>query len=75
MPPWKNYENPDKITIQNTVDSWTKKSLIDISNKFDYLVKLKGALEKTFADLDAQTKLELQTKYFAELKKVKFFDL
>lgn len=49
--------------------------MIDISNKFDYLVKLKGALEKTFADLDAQTKLELQTKYFAELKKVKFFDL
>ena len=49
--------------------------MIDISTKSEYLPKLKEALEKTFADLDAQAKLELQTKYLAELKKVKVLDL
>ena len=49
--------------------------MIDISNNLKYLPKLKEALEKTFADLDAQAKSELQTKYLAELKKVKFIDL
>ena len=89
MPPFK-IENPDnknknqdnKDKNQNTndipwtnIDSWTQKSLIDISNNPKYLPKLKEALEKTFADLDAQAKSELQTKYLAELKKVKSLDL
>ena len=49
--------------------------MIDISTKSEYLTKLERALDQTFAKLNPQAKSELQTKYLAELKKVKFLDL
>lgn len=75
MPPSKT-ENPlENKDNQNIVDSWTQRSLIDISTKSEYLTKLERALDQTFAKLNPQAKSELQTKYLAELKKVKFLDL
>lgn len=71
--PLENKDNQNKN--QNTVDSWTQRSLIDISTKSEYLTKVERALDQIFAKLNPQAKSELQTKYLAELKKVKFIDL
>lgn len=45
------------------------------SDKPEYLAKLEKVQDQILANLDSQTKSELQTKCLAELKKVKFLDL
>ena len=43
--------------------------------KSEYLSELEKPLDQMIKNLDAQAKSELQTKYLAELKKVKVLDL
>ena len=74
MPPSKIENYLENRENQNTVDPSAQQAL-NTFTKGNNFRKLKEALEKTLADLDAQAKSELQTKYLAELKKVKSLDL
>ena len=74
MPPSKIENYLENREDQNIVDPSAQQAL-NAFPKGNNFRKLKEALEKTLADLDAQAKSELQTKYLAELKKVKSLDL
>ena len=76
--PWGNRENQEKKDEnQNTVDRSTQQALdaLFTKPKPEHLAKLEKIQDQILANLDAQTKSELQTKCLAELKKVKFLDL
>lgn len=74
--PWGNRENQEKKDKnQSTVDLSTQKVWNVFSDKPEYLAKLEKVQDQILANLDSQTKSELQTKCLAELKKVKFLDL
>lgn len=76
--PWTNYENPkEKNKNPDIVDPPTQKALDALLTKYksEYLSELEKPLDQMIKNLDAQAKSELQTKYLAELKKVKVLDL
>lgn len=73
--PWTNQENQEKNKNLTSVDPLTQKRLFTLSSIPEHLAKLQEAQNQMLANLDPQTKSELQTKYLTELKKVKFIDL